>query len=73
MRFEEWIKLLDEVEIGPGFDLNAFTRALEMRIVKRAIAASKTVAGAARLLGLKRTTIIYRYQLKRDDFEVKKF
>jgi len=46
-------------QIPSGFDLRSYLEALEQRLIGRAMqAAGGTVAQAARLLGLRRTTLV---------------
>jgi sigma-54 specific flagellar transcriptional regulator A len=46
-------------ELPPGFDLRAYLESLERRLIERALeSAGGTVAHAARLLGLRRTTLV---------------
>jgi len=46
-------------EIPDGFDLRNYLESLEQRLIVRALdAAGGTVAQAARLLGLRRTTLV---------------
>jgi sigma-54 specific flagellar transcriptional regulator A len=53
--------LADELlaQLPPGFDLRAYLESLERRLIERALeSAGGTVAHAARLLGLRRTTLV---------------
>jgi sigma-54 dependent transcriptional regulator, flagellar regulatory protein len=46
-------------ELPPGFDLRAYLESLERQLIERALeSAGGTVAHAARLLGLRRTTLV---------------